>query len=114
MPVLDALREGVVDVPVIIGTYAHTRVIYCVRIYHDHHQPPTPSSPKHTHAGNMGQEVDAWPAAEVGGLSAPEWRVFLRRWFWGKGWGEAAAVEVADGLERLYKNESERDPQVRY
>ena len=60
----------------------------------------------------MAQEVDAWPADEVEALSNPEWRAFLRRWFRKRGFGELAAPKIADGLARLYQNESDRDPQV--
>jgi hypothetical protein len=60
----------------------------------------------------MGQEVDAWPADEVEALSPAEWQAFLRRWFRKRGWGDVAAPKLADGLANLYKNESDRDPQV--
>jgi carboxylesterase type B len=53
LPVQEALKEGVIDVPLLLG--------------------------------NMAQEVDPWPGNEVEALSAPEWQMFLRRWFVGMG-----------------------------
>lgn len=113
MPVLDALREGVVDVPVIIGVYnrsspTHTHIYtYITQRYLNFDY-------MHTYTGNMAQEVDAWPADEVEALSPPEWRAFLRRWFRQHGWGQHTAAQLAEGLERLYRNESDRDPQLAF